>query len=370
LNDLIIKDRNDDTLLYSSRISAGIRRIDLRRNAVRINRVIVNNPVVGFITDSTGVLNLTWYLDLIRNPEDTLKKKNNISINQIDISNGRFSLVNRTRKIKDTGIDFNNLHLTKINGILEDFRTGNDSTGFSIYNLAFRESKGFSVQKMSGDMTLSDHNILFSPAIIYLDSSILNIDHLGILPDSSGSFENFVDNVKLDLLLNESLISNSDLQYFVPSVRGINEYLNLSGKILGTVSELKGRNIMVSYGQNTMMDCDFDLSGLPDIDNTFIYIGINNLEIDTDDIDNISIQGKGNIDLPEILYKLGGITFNGNFTGFTTDFVTYGKITTDAGSVTTDVSFRPEESNRYKIKGIVTGTNIALGLLAGEEDLI
>ncbi len=370
LNDILIKDKNNDTLLYAARASIGIRKIDLRHNSVRLNRVIIINPVVAFITDSTGVNNLKWYLDLIKNPYDTTDKASNISINQIDIRNARFALVNKTRINENDLLDFSNLHLTDLNGIVEDFIIRNDSTSFSVYNLAFRESKGFTVQKMSSNILLSNNNIFFSSASIYCDSSILNIPHLGILPDSSSSFDNFIDQVRLDLLLDRSLVSFSDLQYFIPSLRGMDETINLSGKITGTISELKGRNIEMSYGNNSSLDCDFDLSGLPEIDNTFIYIGVNKLIVNPDDVGKVSIPGKGNIKLPEVLYKLGSFSFDGNFTGFTTDFVTYGKITSNAGTISTDVSFRPEGSNRYKVKGLVTGSNIALGILTGEEELL
>ena len=61
--------------------------------------------------------------------------------------------------------------------------------------------------------------------------------------DTSGSFKNFATDVKLDMVLDKSLISTSDIQYFIPFAEGIHESVWLSGKVLGTVSELRGRNI-------------------------------------------------------------------------------------------------------------------------------
>ena len=67
----------------------------------------------------------------------------------------------------------------------------------------------------------------------------------------------------------------------------------LSGKISGTVAELRGRNIKLSYGQNTSIECDFDFSGLPKIENTFIYIGVNSLKTNAKDFEKIKIPRKG-----------------------------------------------------------------------------
>ena len=62
----------------------------------------------------------------------------------------------------------------------------------------------------------------------------------------------------------------------------------------------------------TSLDCDFDFSGLPEIENTFIYIGVNNLKTNAKDIEKIKIPGKGILsNVPEILYKLGNISFDG-----------------------------------------------------------
>ncbi len=370
LQDVLVKDKNNDTLMYVARAAAGFRKIDLRNKSIVLGRAVVTNPVVAFITDSTGSSNLRWYIDLLKNPEGSSGKKINIVINHIDINKGRFALANRTMEKGKTLVNFNDLDLSGINGIVEDFIIRNDSVAFNIYNLAFRESSGFNVRKMSGEILLADKSINFNSTKLFCDTSVLNISHLRIIPDSTGSFDNFIEKVKLDLLLEKSLVGFSDLQFFVPALIRMKESAQLSGHILGTISELKGRNIELSYRDSTYLDCDFDLSGLPEIDNTFIYIGVNRLNISSNDVSRIYIPDKGALVLPDIFNKLGYVSFNGNFTGFTTDFVTFGKLTSEAGNISTDVSFRPEGKGGYKVKGLVNGNGIALGKLTGEEELL
>jgi hypothetical protein len=370
LNDILIKDRNDDTLIYSQNAKIGIKKLDLRNKTVTLGHVTLDNPVVAFITDSTGEMNLLWYLNLMKNPGDTLKKiKSTIKINQVNINNARFSLINKTKKGSKIPTDFNDLRLSGINGSMEEFLIHNDTTSFNIYNLGFRESKGFTVRRMNSEVVLTKNNILFNSASINCDSSILNINHVKIVGDSASSFRNFTKKVRLDIALSKSLVNLSDLKYFVPVVKDMNESVWFSGKVFGTVSELRGRNINLSYSDNTQLDCDFDFSGLPDIENSFIYIGINNLVTNAKDIEKIKIPGKNAIRIPELLYKLGTVTFNGSFTGFTTDFVTYGKLITSEGTISTDISLRPQEKNKFQIKGLIKGSNIALGQLTGKPEI-
>lgn len=373
IKDMLIKDKNSDTLFYAQNASIGFRNLDVRNKYFRLGRVILVNPVVAFITDSTGMMNLTWYINMLKNPSDTTKKgTSTFIVDQIDINNARFSLINHYG-IKTTGknkIDFNNVNLAKINGIVEDLKISGDTTAFKIYNFGFKESGGFSVKKMSSSVMLAKQDIMLKSTSINCDSSIINISRLYLLADSSGSFKKFTEEVKLDVLLDKSLINSSDLQYFFPFPNGLNESIWVSGKFLGTVSELRGRNIELSYRDYTSIDCDFDFSGLPKIENTFIYIGVNSLNTNALDFEKINIPGKGFITVPDVLYKLGNISFDGSFTGFITDFVTYGKISTTLGNIRTDISLRPEESDKYRIKGLITGSEINLGELTGKPELL
>jgi hypothetical protein len=371
INDIIIKDKNNDTLLYSRELQVGIRRMDFKNKSFRLGKVSLIDPVIAFITDSTGLMNLTWYLDLIRNPADTGKNSGSrISIDQIDFINARFSLINKSSPIGKTRINFNNLNLSDINGIIEDLKVLNDTTTFNIYKLGFKESCGFTVKKMSSSVILARQNIFLNSTFISCDSSIFNIPRFGLIADSASSFKNFTEKVKLDIQLDKSLINTTDLQYFMPFADSINESIWLSGKFLGTISELRGRNIKLLYRKYTSLDCDFDFSGLPKIENAYLYVGVNSLKTNAKDLEQLKLPGKEPLIIPDAIKKLGTISFNGSFTGFTTDFVTYGEIRTSQGNIRTDISLRPGESKKYMVKGLIRGTNINLGGLTGKSELL
>lgn len=370
IKDLLIKDKNNDTLLYSRKVTAGFRRLDFKNQVIKLGRVELTEPYVGLITDTTGLLNLTWYLDLLRNKSDTVKKTGtDLSINQISIKDGRFIHLNKKAYGGKSPVDINNLHLSGIDGKVENLRIHNDSTTFGISGLAFRESSGFTVKDFNSNILLAPNTYMVSDLFINCDSSLINADHIYIIADSSGSFKRFANEVKLDASLRKSFLSSKDLQYFMPFLKGSEESLELSGKVSGTISELKGRNIRLSFRNYTSLDCDFDVSGLPNLDNAYIYVGFNSLSTNAKDLEKIRIPGKGKIEIPATLYKLGNISFNGSFTGFTTDFVAYGRVTTDLGDLKTDISLRPENKNMFRVKGLIAGSNIELGMLTDKSDL-
>jgi hypothetical protein len=370
ISDILIKDRNNDTLLYSKKITAGLRQFSRKKGIIKLGRVTVVQPVIGLITDSSGVLNLNWYLDMLQKPKDSTSNNTSLfSINQIDIRDGRFSLINRNAAPVNLPIDFNNLIINDINGIVENLKVQNDSTSLDIYDLGFLEKNGFVMKRLKSSFHLYRQNIVFNNLSMLCDSSIINADRFAILADSAGSFRRFLQEIRLEMELKRSLVSSRELKYFIPALKDFNETLWLSGNVSGTISELKGRNIKLSYKDETSLDCDFDFSGLPDINNTFIFLEVNDFRSVSKDIEQIDIPGKGKILLPEVLRKLGVVSFSGTFTGFIKDFVTYAKINTNKGLISTDISMRPEGNKRFRIKGLMRGSDIDLASITGNEIL-
>ena len=54
VNDILIKDNNNDTLLYSSKVTAIIKRLDFKNKSTRLGRVTIIKPYVALITDYNG----------------------------------------------------------------------------------------------------------------------------------------------------------------------------------------------------------------------------------------------------------------------------------------------------------------------------
>ena len=371
LNDILIKDQNNDTMIYAQRAITGIRKFHIRNNIIKFGKIYLIKPELALITDSTGLMNLNWYLDKLKSTSDSLKKKSGyISIDQIDFHDAKFSLIDRRGTVGKADIDFKNLKMSGINGTVQFLQIMNDTTSFDINKLNFRESSGFKVNKMSSSVSISKGSISLDKTSVDCDSSIINLSEFELRIDSAGSFSNFVEDVKIKIIFEKSLISSHELQYFLPLAKEVNETIWLSGKITGTVSELRGRNILMSYRDYSRLDCDFDVSGLPDIDNAFIYIGVNKLIINAKDIEKVTLAETRKMEMPKLMYELGNISFNGSFTGFITDFVTYGEIITSMGVITTDLSMRPEEKKKYRIRGLMSGKDIDLGELTGNTTLL
>ena len=366
VTEVLIKDKYNDTLIYVPEASININKINLKESALEFGRIKLISPVVTFITDTAGEMNLMWYVNMLKGGQGNSFA---LIMKHIQISDARFSLINRKGGKSSMPVDFRNLNLSAINGEVEDFNITNDTVIFRVNELRFSESAGFRVNGMNSKVAIAGNDISLYDGNINCDSSIINYSLIKFTGDSATSFSSFIEDVKLDIRLNKSLISSNDLKYFVRGAEKVDGSVMASGRVSGTVAELRGRDIEIEYGDYSRLSCDFDISGLPEINSSFIYLGINTLTLNASDIEKVKLTGEKPILLSDLLHDLGNVTFTGSFTGFPEDFVAYGRINSKKGNIGTDISLRPEDNNRFKVKGLVRGNGIDVGWLTGNSDL-
>ena len=370
VNNLLIKDQNRDTLLFVPELRAVIRYYDFNTGTIKFSRVSATKPRIALITDSTGMMNLKWYLNKLKsNSKKPDRGKTSVFINRINIVDGRFRLEKREVNKSKTPVDFNNLHLDLLYATVNNLGIYGDSIAMDIDGLRFRESSGFVIKNLSAGFKLYNRKIFFNNAEIESDSSFIDAPLIALIPDSASTFRNFANDVKLEIHIRDSRIYGPELKYFVP-VRQIPEnIMKVEGRVSGTLSELRGKNIKITLPENTSLNMNLSLSGLPDIKNTFIFFEINRFETTPSDIEKLKIPDIKPLILPQHLRYSGKISFSGTFTGFLTDFVTYGRLYTSLGKISTDISMRPVGSGKFRLKGLITGSEIDIGKIYGNSSL-
>ena len=372
VRDILVLDQNSDTLVYASEAKAGIRRIGWSGKTFHLTKLSVQDPVFQIVTDTTGINNLTWYLSLINSDRENRNPvKTAILINQIEITGGRFALKNLDgdSQNKNAGIDFMDMSLIHLNATIEDFSIRNDTTSMYIYRASFLEQSGFSVKRLSCNLDVAFGFIGFSHLEIITNESLIKAENLSLSYSEPKAFQNFQDDIRLKIQLEQSDLSLSDISFFVPGLKIDPGLLSISGNVSGPLSQLRGRNLIIEGAEMTRLECDFDFSGLPDIENTYLFIDVGNLTTRVSDIVRLGLTSFDK--LPEgIDSDAGKITFRGTFSGFTTDFVSYGKLFTDLGSLSTDISFRPGGRNNFQYAGMLQGTDIDAGKISGNTKLL
>jgi hypothetical protein len=372
LEDLLFRDLRGDTLLAARRVDIRMREIKPSHGLYRFGSVDIHEPDLRLVQDKAGIMNLTEYLislksDRIRDTTRTI----DLRFADIDLSDGAFHLadLSDTSGVIPGKVNFKEMQLTRINGKVRDLRIIPDSVSMVIRGLTFNESGGFSSRNLDMNMAVSEGSLLFREIDLLTDSSSVSAEKILLMPRDSGSWKDFINEVRMDLLFNNSIVNSTDLAFFIRPLEGISENVNFSGRVSGTVAELKGRNVRIDYESSTRLRFDFDISGLPSINDSYLYIDFKDMRTSAADIEKFNIPGKKQLKLPAVAHDLGLISYRGSFNGFTTDFVSFGKLSTERGTFDTDLSLKPDGKNIFGFRGSLHTSDVDLGYIAKNEEM-
>ncbi len=372
LEDVLFEDLRGDTLLVVERIDLRIRKIKPSEQIFRFGRVDLRRPDFRLIQDTSGVMNLTQYLDnLLGDKDQDSTRRMELSFVDIDVHDGNFSLV----KMGDTvgtrlgTVNLRDMRLSGINGRLRDLKIIPDSVSMVARGLAFSEAGGFASRSLDMSVSLGQKGLFFREFELLTDSSAISAEKIFLMPRDSDSWADFINSVRLDLHFNHSVLDASDLAYFIRPLKGMSEKITMSGRVSGTVSEMKGRNISIDYSSTTRLRFDYDIVGLPSLSETYLYIDFKEMRTSASDAEAFSIPGRKPLKLPVIAHDMGVISYKGSFTGFTTDFVSFGKLTTERGTFSTDLSLKPDGRNTFSFKGFLKTSDVDLGYVTRNDKM-
>jgi len=129
--------------------------------------------------------------------------------------------------------------------------------------------------------------------------------------------------------------------------------------VKGTVDALASKDLEVWAGNNTYVHGALSLVGLPNIDETLINIADGELRTTYADAVNF-IPAIRDIETPN-LSKLTYLRFRGSYTGFINDFVTYGTIQTNLGTMQTDLNMKFPKNGEPVYAGNISTDGFQLG---------
>ena len=344
---------NGDTVLIAPEIIGRLNLLSFTSQNIDIRKVVLNNADIRFAIDpKSDEINIKFIIDKITK-NDTIQNKQKwiFGIRSLELSDCRFLFRNEMKTYdKPFGMDYAEIDVSNIYLVASDFKPAGDSiggVGFRIRRLSGIEKCGLVLKFMSADFFVNTNNLSFKNVHLNTEFSEIIAKDISFNFDSFKDFPDFVTKVKMSVDIQSSEVAFCCLSQFANYFGRYSGKATLSGRVTGTVEDMKGYGIDVHFGEMTRINGNFDLKGLPDIRTTLIYADIAELTTCPKDIELIKVLRlpDGHISIPATMHKLSIISFKGNFTGFFDDFVTYGDFTTNLGKLSTDVSIKPSTGN-------------------------
>jgi hypothetical protein len=372
LENVCLWDLRNDTLLNAKSISLSLLGYSSPESTLKIHRVTLTEAEINFLTDTSGVMNLTQLIDNLRT--DSVANSDSklaITVKNVSIENSKFRMQRQEAKVIDYGINFDDLYLSNLNIEANSIAIVGDTIGMAIYSMSFVEKSGIVVDKMRFDLDFSGKHMFFSRLRLSAAGSELMLPHFKMKYRSWADLSNFIKTVKLDCQIEESTLSTTFLSYFVPSIKFLDEKVQISGTVTGRINDFKARDFLLRFGEKTLLKTNFNISGLPNFDEAFLFVDIENLTSAASDIESIgNITTKAPlVVLPKELINLGTVTYKGNFSGFISDFVAFGSLTSDIGQVSMDIAIKPDKKGRTAFNGKVSTKSFDVGKLINSEEV-
>ena len=180
-------------------------------------------------------------------------------------------------------------------------------------------------------------------------------------------FSSFNDSIDIQANLKNTKIYSKDLALFAPYLNRYDEHYEVSGQFSGTVNQFNMRGFELLFGNNSKLQGNISMDGLPEFEETFIRAKFSESRVNVYDIRQYISPAAF-----ERASKFGGTVINANFLGFPTDFVADGSFATSIGNFDSDINLKINNENRDEstYSGKLSTTNFNLGVLIDQEKYV
>lgn len=345
--------------------------IDIDKKNIDINSIEINKPLFSIYDydgnrpdslapkkdlkkDSSFITSLKW------NPSDW-----SMNIRTLKINDGNFKNDIKTDREAYAYFDGKHIDFNNINAVFENFKLIKDTVTGRL-TLSTKERSGFEVKSMTADAKVTPNEMSFYKLNLRTNNSVIK-DFYTMKYGEFDDMNDYIHAVVMQANFDDSEIDSDDIAFFAPELQSWKKKILVNGKVRGTVDDLIGRDIKIQAGNNSYLSGDITMTGLPDINQTFIDFKANDFRTTYGDAVKFFpvIRKTSGIDLGKINY----LHFNGSFTGFIRDFVTFGTIQTNLGTIKSDLNMKLPEGKETVYSGHIGTSNFQLGTFLGESNI-
>lgn len=338
--------------------------INLTNRIIRINTINIDEPsfaIYNYLGNRPAPAELveTFSPPIINDPKHLRWNSEGweVSMNEVNIKNGAFRNDAETSREPYAWFDGQHMLFSKINAKFSQVHLKQDSLT-AVVNLSTKERSGFEVKKMTANLRMHPEAMEFANLDLRTNRSHLH-NYFAMRYSSFNDMSEFISKVRLEGKFYDAELNSDDIAFFAPDVKNWKKKIRLTGQIKGSVDNLNAKDVTIEAGRDTYLNGNVSIAGLPDINKTYIDFEANNFRTVYADaiafVPQLRKLSQPRLDLLEYL------RFRGNFTGFITDFVTYGTLETKLGTVVTDVNMKLPTGRVASYSGSVKTNGFHLG---------
>lgn len=290
----------------------------------------------------------------------------NASIQNIDF---RFDDENSPKVAK--GIDYKHLDISNVKLLANGLYYSNDTIYGGISEFSVKDKSGLDLQSFKTDFFYGPKRATLKNLYVQTPQTLLQ-DEINVTYEDLSKIGDNLGDLGLRASLKESQIGFKDILLFVPTLGNQNPFksnpnaiLYIDSEIAGKVNDLSIPKLQISGIGSTVVDASGRITGLPDVENAYFDLKINQLKSSAKDINMFVPAGTipANIQLPSQL------ALNGFFRGKINNFNTNMRIRSSFGNADIKAMFDQRRKNFEKYDADAVISNFDVGRLLKNDSL-
>lgn len=335
------------------------------RNRIEIEELKLIGAYINYQSypDSSNFKFLTDYF--LPPPKDGTREKASmqLDVKRIEIVHSHLVYGDNTKRRREAGVDFSHLDITGFSGSFDHIDWKNSIKRVRVKDLTLKEKSGFYLAELSTDISIGDTFMEFDDLHLRTDRSQLR-DYLRFDYSKTSDFGEFINKVHLTSRVSESFVDSEDIEFFAPLVSSVHFKAGIErASLSGTVSDIAVKQARVKTGKSTVLEGDFEIKGLPDMEHTLFDFKLHRLITNAAETETIVAQlaNREDFELPHVLHRLEDVRYNGKVRGLYHDFELEGSFETVLGRINTTLAMDVRRGLSYQ--GAVFSKSFDIGTL-------
>jgi hypothetical protein len=306
LKKVLILDHHNDTLIYVKRLNTSV---------LGAKKVLDGDLIFGDIA-LDGVLfnlktykkepknNLDYFIDAFGTSKTPSKKQFLLTANTIDLSNGRFVLIDENHETPKK-VDFTKLKISVTN-----FKVYGPEVYANIQKMSFLDHRGVYIKSLKGNYSFTQQHMILDKMELKTQES--TIKGYAALNYEIEDFSDFVNKVDFDFKLKSAKIASNDVRCFYEEL-GKNKIFKLRTHLTGSLNNLKLLDLSLNDTRGTRLMGFINFKNLLGNKYQKFYMNAKLDHLNTNYNDLVSILP--NVlkeSLPVIVQKFGDVKLVGN----------------------------------------------------------
>jgi len=326
--------------------SVEINKLSLLNPAMEIRQFAGRNPVVKKQRADTAI---AWKLDGKR-----------LYINALEISGGRFQYDNAAGVVK-RGFDQNHIAINAINATLNNSLMAGDTLQGQL-KISAAERCGFQLRSLTGNFFLSPRSLSLKQFNLVTNQSNLQ-DQLELSFRKLSDWKRFGDRVHIKAKLTNSIISTTDLAYFIPALQHEKSSLRVAGELNGKLNDWNSNNLILHTSSNSYLEGALSVKDMMHKETFAFSLQVKRSQLLSNEASHWLPPSQSS--LKQGLQQLKYLRFNGTVEGNNAFTQVNGMATTGLGSILSQLRFNyfPNAPTHYT--GNISLNQFEVGKLVG-----